>query len=1241
MSKVRPTNQRGSAQTLDAHSGHEGVAFVATLRGTPGRDVLDTALSALENLHHGCSRASGVLTHIPDRVLRAEIGSDLPPVGRYAVGFAFLHEVASEQDLITEIAAEEGFAVLTWREVPINDTIVEIEPRALMPTMRQVVLFPASEVSQAEIDANLYRLRRRVEEKSQAYFASLSRTTIVYKGLVPAPRLAVFYSDLADPLYRTEIAVVHSCRGSHYESWNQAQPHRILAHDGAIHSYGANRTWLDARLPLMESDLLGSSLREVPAERTAEGSLDEFVELLHRSGRQLTHALRMAIPEQWGNRMSEAERDFYDYSTTVVEPWEGSGVTCFADGYLVGAVLDRHGTRSGRYWVTETGLVVFASETGVVDLDPSTITKKGRLAPGELIAVDTVVGNLLPSDAVRAQIASKHPYGQWLRENLTEIGADEAFRSAGTCAPVAVDPAYHLTAAGVDAVGVLAGGERLAADRAASRQLTFFDRFRSQRSQLTTPYIDAVAVPAPREVFLGPERNVLRDGPEHTCKVSVPGPVLATGGLENLRQHLRVHPITAVYPIGTSAKAGMREALAQVRADVDEAMTGGAQVLLLSNRGACSGSSIAVPSLLLVATAHEHLLRRGDRGRVSLVAEAGDAVEPVHVLRLLAAGVEAVVPYNGEAIAGSERAGKYLEGLTAAVHQTLLESGVAEYRAYQGSRRFHIIGLEPDLVREVFRGAPQALGTLSLEDLGEQLDRPQLTLDPVHRLLEPKAGEGIDLETVETAQEILTRVLTRTPLEITDTRVAVDLVSLATAEEVLLTPPAHHDTVGPDGLRMLIDELRHVNPDVRLHVRVGADLTSGVTALEAIRAGADVIDLVDGEYEWVFGLISLAQHFAPEHAHVAVATPLSTAAEVFIAAALGAKEYRLDPGVNAEHLAQELRRLLARAGVARLADVIGRSDLLDWSAAVEQWGNAGVDLAAIRRSSRELPAPPAAEDSLDVTLIGLASEALEDASPVRINAFVSNTDVSVGARTAGEIARRYGADGLAEDTIRVTLTGSSGASLGAYGAPGMTIIVQGEAGDFVGKGLSGGKIIVRPEVTAGFSSQENVIAGSAIGYGAEAGGIYLAGEVGERVGAHNWGATIVCEGAGDAAGYRMHAGTLVILGEAGVNLGAGMEGGVIYALDLLPESLHRPVAEAEELAVGDLGDLDERVLTAILAEHAEVTKSRVATMLLADPDQLRARFTRIHRPGSAPKRNGSCGAAENAWSRVLNATQTP
>src|SRR5699024_2467303 len=219
-----------------------------------------------------------------------------------------------------------------------------------------------------------------------------------------------------------------------------------------------------------------------------------------------------------------------------------------------------------------------------------------------------------------------HPTRRSSDLNLTEIAAGDAFRLAEPHPAAEVAPAYHLTAAGAEAVRALAAGKGLAPNRVASRQLTFFDRFRSQRSQLTTPYIDAVAVPAPREVFLGPERNVLRDGPEHARKVSLPGPVLATGGLQILREHLQVHSITGVYPTGSSARTGMREALDNVRSDVDRAIDAGAQVLLLSNRGAQSGTSIAVPSLLLAATAHEHLLRTGNRGRVSLLAEAGDAV---------------------------------------------------------------------------------------------------------------------------------------------------------------------------------------------------------------------------------------------------------------------------------------------------------------------------------------------------------------------------------------------------------------------------------------------------------------------------------------------------------------------------------------------------------------------------------------------------------------------------------------
>lgn len=1241
MTTVRQPNQPPDVRTPESPLGHEGVAFVATLRGTPGRDVLDTALSALENLHHGTSRSSGILTHIPHAMLRSQYGADLPSAGRYALGFVFHVDARAEQELITQVAAEEGFAVFAWREVPINDTIVDLGPRRIMPEMRQVILTPLEQADRYVIDARLYRIRRRVEGASGAYFASLSRSTIVYKGLLPATRLAEFYEDLADPQYRTEIAVLHSGQSTQYTTWCKAQPHRILAHDGRIHSETANHTWLRARMSLMDSDLLNGIDSGLSRDHLTEGVLDELVELLHRSGRRLTHALRLLFPEQWGRKMSRAERDFCSYASLVMEPWEGSGVTCFADGDLVGAVLDRHGTRSGRYWVTETGLVVFASETGVVDLDPSIITKKGRLAPGEIIAVDTVVGNVIPSDAVRAQLAAQHPYGTWLEDHLVELASP---RGARPDLPTEIDPAYPIKSASLRAIENLPETPDYGTDPVTSRKLTFFDRFRSSRSQLTSPYIDAVAMPDSPGVYLGPEANVLVDGPEHTRKVMLPGPAISTALSGEISTHLNLYGITGIYPSDNAQSAGeaLRAVLEGVRAEVDAAIAAGAEVIRLSNRGARFGHTAPVPSLLLAGVAHQHLLEGGDRAKVSLVVEAGDAVEPADVIRLLEAGAEAVVPYHGEVVAGASGARRFLAELNERVYEGLLNSGVAVYGAYQGSRRFHIVGLQAALVEEFFTGAARALGAFGLEEIGELLAKERVTLTPLHLLLTPVRATPVDVDEVDTVEQISRWMAPRDLLIITNTRQGVTLGRLATAKELLLAPPAHQDTVIPDGLRLVINELRMVNPTSRIHVRVGADLRSDIAATEAVNAGADVINLVDGEYEWVFGLLSLRQSELLEQVPIAVGTPLRTAQDVFIAAALGAQEFRLADDVEQTRVAHEVRHLLAQAGLRSIEDLVGRVDLLDWREAVTQWGNAGVDLTGAGRRSHQYPLTrdhTHHSGTFDDGLIDLINDALEDGTPARINTYVSNTDVSVGARIAGEMIRTHGLDGLASGAVRLTLTGSSGTALGAYLAPGITIIVQGEAGDFVGKGLAGGRVIVRPENTAGFSSQENVIAGSGIGYGATGGGIYLAGEVGERLGAHNWGATIVAEGAGDAAGYRMHAGTLVILGQVGDNLGVGMEGGAIYALDLPPNSREsNGTNRAITFSTPDEADLHE--LTAIIAEHVEGTRSRIGTLLLADPDSLRERFIKIHIPTGARQKNSPEAPTRTGWGHGVEAIET-
>lgn len=1216
MTTVHTSNHPSGSYLPGFGPGHEGVAFVATLRGTPGRDVLDAALDALGNLHHDCSHTSGILTNIPDAILRDEFGADLPPAGAYALGFVFHKDLTAEQDLIVEVAASEGFSALTWRTVRVNETIVDAASVSTMPIMRQVILTPLQPQAPTDFEAALYRIRKQVEARSEAYFASLSRTTVVYKGLIPATRLAQFYSDLANLRFFTEIAIVHSGQGAHYTEWSAAQPHRVLAHDGQIHSERANRAWLRARVPLMSSSLLDGAGEVIRRTHHIEGALDELIELLHRSGRSLTHALRLVFPEQLGKSMSPAERAFCDYTSMVMEPWEGSGVTCFADGYFVGAILDRHGTRGSRYWVTESGLVVFASETGVVDLDPSTITKKGRLAPGEIIAVDTATGNVLSTDAIRAGLAAANPYGEWLKERI--LDATEEMPPADAPAhplPSTISAAYSFKAESRGVADMLADGHDYEDTGAVDRQLTFFDRFRIVRSQLTSPNIDILAMPTVPELYIGPESDILTDGPAHARKVALPGPAISSETLERVQSKLRSVYISGTYPLadGQFVDGSLRTALDEALAAVDSALAEGTELIVLSNRGAVEGESLPVPSLLLVGAVHQHLHSRGKRARVSIIIDAGDALAPIEVAQLLAAGAQAVVPFHGEVLAGPDRRSTYFSRLNSKVYKRLLRTGVAEYGSFQGNKLFHIVGLEPELVDDVFSGVPRALGTFGLDEVGHQISSAGIKLTPLQELLMPRRNGGIPLEQVQPAHELARILAPHDLLHVTDTREGVDLFSLRAASDVLLVPPSHQDTVGPAGLSTLITELRMVNPDIRVHVRVGADLSTDMAAVEAINAGADVINLVDAEYEWVFGLLSLRQSPVVENARIAVSGGLVKARDVFIAAALGAREFNLDGAAEIDAVVEELRELLAGAGVTSLAELTGRVDLLEWQAAIEEWRSAGVDLAGVGPRPEQLPVappPPAADEPLDETLVVLAKGALEGEAPARINAFVTNTDASVGAKLAGEVVRRHGTTGLGDDSIRITLTGSSGVSLGAFAAPGMSIVVQGEAGDFVGKGLSGGKVAVRPEASAGFASQENVIAGSAVGYGAHSGGIYLAGEVGERLGAHNWGATIVAEGAGDGAGYRMHGGIIVILGTVGHNLGAGMEGGTIYALDLESDRLHGGSAP-RHLTTAPVIEEDERILTAVIAEHVEMTNSRIGTMILSEPDQLASRFTKI------------------------------
>ena len=418
-----------------------GVALIATMRGTAGHDIVDHALTALRNLdHRGATGAdplvgdgAGILTQIPDEFFRASVPFTLPNNGAYAAGIAFLPQNAIERAAakarIEEIAVAENLKVLGWREVPVEADLVGTVARDCMPFFEQ--LFVSSSIGRQValgLDRLAFCLRKRAEHEVDVYFASLSSRTIVYKGMLTTGQLEPFFPDLSDPRYATELALVHSRFSTNtFPSWPLAHPYRLIAHNGEINTVKGNRNWMHARESLLTSDIIPGDLERLfpicTPEASDSASFDEVLELLHLGGRSLPHAVLMMIPEAWENHatMDPARKAFYEFHSTFMEPWDGPANVCFSDGTLVGAVLDRNGLRPGRYTVTDDGLVVLASESGVLELDPRTIVQRGRLQPGKMFLVDTEHGRIVSDEEIKSQLAAAKPYAEWLHAGLIRL----------------------------------------------------------------------------------------------------------------------------------------------------------------------------------------------------------------------------------------------------------------------------------------------------------------------------------------------------------------------------------------------------------------------------------------------------------------------------------------------------------------------------------------------------------------------------------------------------------------------------------------------------------------------------------------------------------------------------------------------------------------------------------------------------------------------------------------------------
>ncbi|KLO61877.1 glutamate synthase [Dermacoccus sp. PE3] len=1451
-----------------------GVALVATMRGHGGHDIVNAALLALTNLEHrGATGAdplvgdgAGILTQIPDEFLRAVVDFDLPAKGEYAVGIAFLPQDADGQWAVGEkfdaIAEEEGLTVLGWRDVPVDPSVVGESARETMPVFRQVFLAAADgSVSGLELDRRAFCARKRAEHDLDVYFASLSARTMVYKGMLTTAQLEQFYPDLSDERFATALALVHSRFSTNtFPSWPLAHPFRFIAHNGEINTVRGNRNWMSARESQLESDVLpGDISRLLPIctpDASDSATFDETLELLHLSGRSLPHAVLMMIPEAWENHaeMDAARRAFYEYHAAFMEPWDGPACVTFTDGSLIGAVLDRNGLRPGRYSVTKDGLVVLASEAGVLDLPPEDVVERGRLQPGRMFLIDTEAGRIVPDDEIKSQLAAERPYQQWLDEGIVKLEnlpdrehvmysqssverRQQTFGYTHEELKILLSP---MAQTGAEALGSMGTDTPVAV--LSSRPRLLFDYFTQLFAQVTNPPLDAIREELVTSLgtTMGPESNLLGDGPEHARQVELGFPVIDNDELAKIvhinadgdQEGFAAYVIRGTYRVDGGASA-LKARLQGIFAEVSQAIADGHRFVVLSDRDS-NAEFAPIPSLLLTAAVHHHLIREKTRMQVGLIVEAGDVREVHHVALLVGYGAALVNPYlameSVEQLARDSALGditpeQAVKNLIKALGKGLLKvmskMGISTVASYRGAQVFEALGLSQELVDAYFTATTSRLGGVGLDVVAAEVAArhakayPSDGQGPSHRTLEV-GGEykwrregaphlfnpttvfrlqhstrsrrydifkqytqavddqsaelmtlrglfkfasdrpSISIDEVEPVSEIVKRFSTgamsygsisreahetlavamnrlggksntgeggedverlldptrRSAIkQVASGRFGVTSLYLTEADDIqikmaqgakpgeggqlpgpkvypwvartrhatpgvgLISPPPHHDIYSIEDLAQLIHDLKNANPSARIHVKLVSEVGVGTVAAGVSKAHADVV-LISGHDggtgaspltslkhaggPWELGLAEAQQTLLLNglRDRIVVQTDgqLKTGRDVVIAALLGAEEFgfataplvvsgcimmrvcHLDTcpvGIATqnpelrerysgkpefvetffEYIAEEVRELLAELGFRSIAEAVGHVEALDTDEAVEHWKASGMDLSPIFAKAEmpfggDLYNSQGQDHHLDVALdhelIEKAKAAIENKEAVAFETKVSNVNRTVGTMLGHTLTKRYRDEQLPDNLVDITLRGAAGQSFGAFVPKGLTLRLVGEGNDYVGKGLSGGRIIVRPDTDTALVAEENAIAGNVIAYGATSGELFLRGKVGERFCVRNSGATAVVEGVGDHGCEYMTGGRVLILGPTGRNFAAGMSGGEAYVLDLREE-----LVNAELVDITGLRESDEEIVKELLTQHAEETGSAVATSLLEDWPASLVRFSLV------------------------------
>ncbi len=776
-----------------------GVSFVANITGARSHELVRTGLEALTNLaHRGATGAeadtgdgAGILVQVPDRFLRAVIDAELPPPGAYAVGLAFLptdHVAAEKAEAAIEaIVAEEGLDVVAWRPVPVNPNCLGATARAAMPAFKHLVIADPTGAAGIDLDRRVYLVRKRIEHElereMETYFPSLSARTLVYKGMLTTPQLAAFFPDLTDERFESALLLIHSRFSTNtFPTWPLAHPYRFIAHNGEINTVQGNENWMRARESMAASAHLPDLERAFPictpgASDTAR--FDEVLELLHLAGRPIHHAVMMMIPAAWENdaTMPADQRAFYRFHASLMEPWDGPASVAFTDGTVIGAVLDRNGLRPSRYWVTDDDLVVMASEVGVVDIDPARVITKGRLQPGRMFLIDTAEGRIVDDEEIKTTLAGEHPYAEWLERGLVEFADlpphehvifshDSVLRRQQLfgytheelkviLAPMALNGVEPIGSMGTDTpIAVLSDRPRL-----------LFDYFTQLFAQVTNPPLDAIREEVVTSVAstVGPEANLLAPGPQSCRQLALPFPIIDNDELAKIIHAnddgqypgLRAHVVKGLYRVSGGGLA-LERALSAICAEVSAEIDGGARVIVLSDRNSDLVEA-PIPSLLLTAAVHHHLVRTKQRTMVGLIVECGDAREVHHMALLVGYGAGAINPYLAfesiedliaEGMHGlgdidpRQAVRSYIKASGKGVLKVMSKMGVSTVASYTGAQIFEALGLGSELVERYFTGTVSRLGGIGLDELAAEVAARHAAAHPTrpeeraHRKLE-------------------------------------------------------------------------------------------------------------------------------------------------------------------------------------------------------------------------------------------------------------------------------------------------------------------------------------------------------------------------------------------------------------------------------------------------------------------------------------------------------------------------